>query len=143
MRTIATCLFAFTLAAIAVPATPSAQQVVRRVEEPTPLAATDPLAIRSATVVKHILAGEAALAVAALRKEAEADYAKGEALEKQVTAHIARLAPGKYKITSYEVGFGADVVVFLTNDKGEDTNIVVRYNGDKKMTGLTEAKIQR
>lgn len=142
MKTVATCLFAITLAAIVIPAA-SAQQVVRRVEEPTPLAATDPLAVRSAAVVTHILAGETALAVAALRTEADADYAKGEALEKHVTAHIARLGPGKYKITSYEVGFGADVVVFLTNDKGEDANIVVRYNGDKKMTGLTEAKIQR
>ncbi|MBA2258548.1 MAG: hypothetical protein H0W18_06610 [Acidobacteria bacterium] len=142
MKTVATCLFAITLAAIVIPSA-SAQQVVRRVEEPTPLAATDPLAVRSAAVVTHILAGETALAVAALRKEADADYAKGEALEKHVTAHIARLGPGKYKITSYEVGFGADVVVFLTNDKGEDTNIVVRYNADKKMTGLTEAKIER
>ena len=142
MKTVTTCLFAITLAAI-VSSSASAQQVVRRVEEPTPLAATDPLAVRSAVVVKHILAGEKEHAVAALRTEAEADYAKGEALEKQVTAHIARLAPGKYTIKSYEVGFGADVVVFLTNDKGEDANIVVRYNGDKRMTGLTEAKIQR
>ena len=41
------------------------------------------------------------------------------------------------------MGFGADVVVFLTNDKGETTNLVVRYNGDKKITGFAEAKIQR
>ena len=33
------------------------------------------------------------------------------------------------------------MVVLSTNDKGDDANIVVRYNGDKKMTGFAEAKI--
>jgi hypothetical protein len=75
---------------------------------------------------RHILAGEKALAVAEVRKEAEANYAKGT-LEKDVDAQITRLSPGKYRIKSYEGGFGADVVVFLINDKGEDANTVVRY----------------
>jgi hypothetical protein len=142
MKAVATCLFAFTLIAIFTPAAP-AQQVMRRVEEPTPIDARDPLAVRSAAVVTPILAAERALAVEAVRKQAEASYASGDTLEKDVDAHIKRLSTGKYKIKSYEVGFGADVVVHLTNDKGENANIVVRYNGDKKMTGFAEAKIQR
>jgi hypothetical protein len=116
---------------------------MRRVEEPTPLDASDPRAIQSAAVVKPILAGERTVAIEALRKGADADYASGDRIEKDVDAHIKRLSPGKYKIKSYEVGFGADVVVFLTNDKGESANIVVRYNADKKLTGFAEAKIQR
>lgn len=142
MKTVATSLFAITLIAIFAPSA-SAQQVIRRVEAPTPMDASDPLAVRAAAVVNHILAGEKQLAVEALRKEAEASYASGDTLEKDVEAHIKRLSTGKYKTKSYEVGFGTDVVVFLTNDKGESTNIVVRYNGDKKMTGFAEAKIQR
>ena len=116
---------------------------MRRVEEPTPLDASDPRAVQAAAVVKPILAGEKTAALEALRKEADAGYANGDTIEKDVDAHIKRLSTGKYKIQSFEVGFGADVVVFLTNDKGETTNLVVRYNGDKKITGFAEAKIQR
>jgi len=142
MKSIASCLFALTIIAIFTPST-SAQQVMRRVEEPTPLDASDPRAVQAAAVVKPILAGERTAALEALRKEADAGYAKGDTIEKDVDAHIKRLSTGKYKIQSFEVGFGADVVVFLTNDKGETTNLVVRYNGDKKITGFAEAKIQR
>lgn len=65
------------------------------------------------------------------------------ALEKDVEAHIKRLSAGKYKIREFEKGFGADVVVHLAHDKGEDTNIVIRYNGDSHITGFAKAKIQR
>jgi hypothetical protein len=142
MKSVATCLFAITLVAGFAPSA-AAQQVMRRVEEPTPLDPNDPLAIRSAAVVKHLLAGEKDLAIAAIRKEADETYGRGETLEKDVDAQIKRLAPGKYKIKTYEVGFGSDVVVFLTNDKGEDANLVVRYNADKKVTGFAVAMIQR
>lgn len=142
MRTIGTCLVALTLITTFTPSA-YAQQVMRRVEEPTPLDASDPRAIQSAAVVKPILAGEKTAALEALRKGADADYASADRIEKDVDAHIKRLSSGKYRIQSYEVGFGADVVVFLTNDKGESANLVVRYNGDRKITGFAEAKIQR
>lgn len=121
----------------------SAQQVVRRVEQPTPLDASDPLAVRSAALMKHILAGEKEPALALLRKEADDTYAKGGTLEADVNAQIKRFGSGKYKIREFDAGFGADVVVHLTNDKGDDANIVIRYNADKKMAGFAEARISR
>ena len=120
-----------------------AQQVMRRVEQPTPIDATDPLAIRSAALVKLILAGDKEAATAMLRKEADEAYAKGGKLESDVEAQIKRLAGGKYTIGEFDQAFGADVLVHLKNDKGDDANIVVSYNGDKRMTGFAEAKIQR
>ena len=142
MKTAVRLLLAITLVA-GLGAVSSAQQVMRRVEEPSPLDANDPLAVRSASLVKHILAGEKAPAIALLRKEAADDYAKGGTLDTDVEAQVKRLSTGKYKIREFEKGFGADVLVHLTNDKGEDANIVIRYNGEKKMTGFAEAKIQR
>ena len=124
--------------AIAAPA----QQVMRRVE-PKPMDATDPLAIRSAALVKHIIAGDKAAATALLRQEADEAYVKSGRLETDVDAQIKRLAGGNYTIGEFEQGFGADVLVQLSNVKGDETNIIVRYNGDKKVTGFAEAKIQR
>lgn len=142
MKTAVTLLLAITLVG-GLGTASSAQQVMRRVEEPSPLDANDPLAARSASLVKHILAGEKALAVALLRKEAGDEYAKGGTLETDVEAQVKRLSAGKYKIREFEKGFGADVVVHLVDDQGQEANIVVRYNGDRKMTGFAEAKIQR
>ena len=142
MKTAVTLLLAITLVG-GLAAVASAQQVMRRVEEPSPLDANDPLAVRSAALVQHILAGDKALAVALLRKEADDEYAKKGTLETDVEAQVKRLSAGKYKIREFEKGFGADVVVHLASDKGEDANIVIRYNGDRKMTGFAEAKIQR
>ena len=124
-------------------ALPSAQEIRRRVSEPTPMDASDPQAVRSAALVKHLLAGEKAEAVAWIGKEGDEEYVKGGAVEKDVEAQIKRLAAGKYRIKAFEQAFGADVLVLLTNDKGDDANVVVRYNGDKRMTGFAEAKIAR
>ena len=126
-----------------VAAAASAQEVVRRIDEPTPLDANDPLAVRSASLLKHILAGDKVAAVALLRKEADEEYAKGGTLETDVEAQVKRLSAGNYKIREFDKGFGADVVVHLANDKGEDAYVVIRYNGEKKMTGFAEARIQR
>jgi hypothetical protein len=142
MNTFASAVLAATFT-IGLIQTASAQQVMRRVQEPSPIDANDPLAVRTASVVKHILAGEKDLALAALRKEADGEYANGQRPEQDVDAQIKRLAAGKYRIQSYEAGFGTDVVVFLTNDKAEDANLVVRYSADRKITGFAVAKIQR
>ena len=139
MTTFAPLVLAITLA----PSALTSGQQMRRVEEPKPLEASDPRAVAAAPIVKHILAAEKDSAIAALRKEADASYAKDAKLEKDVDAQIARLSPGKYRITSYEEGFGTDVVVFLTNDKGEEANLVVRFSADKKITGFAVAKIER
>ena len=123
-------------------AAPPAQQVMRRVE-PKPMDASDPLAIRAAALVKHIIAGDKAAATALLRQEADEAYVKSGRLETDVDAQIKRLAGANYTIGEFEQGFGADVLVQLSNVKGDETNIIVRYNGDKKVTGFAEAKIQR
>lgn len=120
----------------------SGPQVMRRVE-PQPLDANDPLAVRSAALVKQLLAGEKDAAIALLKKEGDEEYVKSGKLETDVDAQIKRLTAGKYKIKEFEKGFGTDVVVFMTNDKGEEGNLVIRYNGDKKITGFAEAKINR
>lgn len=124
-------------------ALPSAQEIRRRVTEPAPIDASDPQAVRTAVLVKHLLAGEKAEAVEWIGKEGDEAYVKGGAVEKDVEAQIKRLAAGKYRIKAYEQAFGADVLVFLTNDKGDDANVVVRYTGDKRMTGFAEARIAR
>jgi hypothetical protein len=139
MKTFASFVLAITLA----PFTVASAQQIRRIEEPKPLEATDPRAVKSGSIVKHILTAERESAIAALRKEADETYAKDANIEKDVDAQIKRLSAGKYRISSYEEGFGTDVVVFLTNDKGEEANLVVRFNADRKITGFAMAKIER
>ena len=121
----------------------SAQEVQRRVSEPTPLEASDPRALRAEGLVKLLLAGEKANAVALVTKEADAGYAKSGTIEQDVDTQIKRLAGGNYRIKAFEQGFGADVVVFLVNDKKEETNLIVRYNAERKITGFAQAKIVR
>ena len=121
----------------------AAQQVMRRVEQPTPIDASDPIAIRSAAIVKLILAGDKEAATALLGKEADAAYVSSGKLESDLDAQIKRLSSGKYTVSGFDQAFGADVLVHLKNDRGDDANIVVRYNGDKKVTGFAQAKIQR
>jgi hypothetical protein len=140
MKTFATFVIAITLAPALMH---GASQQIRRVDEPKPIEASDPRAVKSAPILKHILAAEKDSAIAALRREADEAYAKDANLEKDVDTQIKRLSAGKYRISSYEEGFGTDVVVFLTNDKGEEANLVVRFNADKKITGFAMAKIQR
>ena len=141
MRTRLALLFGITLAVTSFDL--PAQEVRRRITEPTPLAATDPQAVRTAVLVKHLLAGEKAEAVALLTKDGDEAYVKGGGIEKDVDAQIKRLSAGKFTIKEFEQGFGADVVVFLTSDKGEESNLVVRYNADKRFNGFAEAKITR
>lgn len=124
-------------------ATASAQDLVANGQrvEPKPIAATDPLAVRSASLVKHILAGEKDAAVALLRKEADETYAKSDKLVADVEAQIKRLSTAKYTISDYQTGLGNDVMVLLRTDKGEQGNIVIRFNDTKKMTGFAYARI--
>lgn len=124
-------------------ATASAQDLVANGQrvEPKPIAATDPLAVRSASLVKHILAGEKDAAVALLRKEADETYAKSDKLVADVEAQIKRLSTAKYTISDYQTGLGNDVMVLLRTDKGEQGNIVIRFNDAKKMTGFAYARI--
>ena len=121
----------------------AAPQEMRRVTEPTPLEASDPLAVRSAALVKHLLAGDKEAAVALLKKDGAEAYVNGGKLEADVDAQIKRLSAAKYTITEYHKGIGADVVVLMAGDKGEDANIVIRYNGDHKYAGFAQAKISR
>ena len=141
MRKLVTPLLLLAVALVA--GSPAVAQEMRRVTEPTPLDANDPLAVRSATLVKHLLAAEKDAAVAFIKKEGDDAFVNSGKMEGAVDAQIKRLSSGKYKITEYETGFGSDVIVFLTNDRKEDANIVIRYNGDKKITGFAEAKINR
>ena len=111
--------------------------------EPKPLAATDPLAVRASALVKHILAGEKDAAVALLQKEADPAYAKSDKLVTDVEAHIKRLSTAKYSISDFQTGLGSDVMVLLTGDKGQEENIVIRFNEAKRMTGFANARINR
>ena len=138
-------LTAFVLGITLVAASPVAfaQEVRRRVAEPTPIDASDPQALRSASLVKLLLAAEKAEALAWITREGDEAYVKGGGMEKDVDAQIKRLSDGKFRIKEFEQGFSTDVVVFLTNDKSEEANVVVRYNAAKRMTGFAEAKITR
>jgi len=123
----------------------SAQELVAngvRVE-PKPLAATDPLAVRASALVKHILAGEKDAAVALLQKEADPAYAQSDKLITDVEAQIKRLSTTKYSISDFQTGLGSDVMVLLTGDKGQEENIVIRFNEAKRMTGFASARINR
>ena len=111
--------------------------------EPTPLAATDPLAVRASVLVKLILAGDKDAAVALVRKEADPVYAKSDKVVTDVEAHIKRLSTAKYSISEFQTGLGSDVVVMLTGDKGQEENIVIRFNDAKRMTGFANARINR
>ena len=111
--------------------------------EPKPLAATDPQAVRASALVKHILAGEKDAAVALIQKEADPAYAKSDKLATDVEAHIKRLSTAKYSISEFQTGLGADVVVLLTGEKGQEENIVIRFNEAKRMTGFASLKINR
>ena len=111
--------------------------------EPKPLPATDPLAVRAAALVKHILAGDKDAAVALLKKEADADYGKSDRLVTDVEAQIKRLSTAKYSISDFQTGLGSDVMVLLTGDKGQEENIVIRFNDAKHVTGFASARINR
>lgn len=123
----------------------SAQELIANGQrvEPKPIAATDPVAVRSAALVKHILAGEKDAAVALLRKEADEAYAKSDKLVADVEAQIKRLSTAKYKISDFQTGLGADVMVMLTSDKGDEGNIVIRFNDAKRITGFAYATMNR
>ena len=111
--------------------------------EPKPLAATDPLAVRASALVKLILAGDKDGAVALLRKEAEPGYAKSDKLVTDIEAQIKRLSTAKYSISDFQTGLGSDVVVLLSGDKGQEENIVIRFNDTKRVTGFASARINR
>jgi len=111
--------------------------------EPKPLAATDPLAVRASALVKHILAGDKDAAVALLKKEADPVYGTSDKLVTDVEAQIKRLSTAKYSISDFQTGLGADVMVLLTGDKGQEDNIVIRFNDAKKITGFASARINR
>jgi hypothetical protein len=111
--------------------------------DPKPLAATDPLAVRASALVKHILAADKDAAVALLKNEADPVYAKSDKLVSDVEAQIKRLSTAKFTISDFQTGLGSDVMVLLTGDKGQDENIVIRFNEAKKMTGFASARINR
>ena len=111
--------------------------------DPKPLAATDPLAVRASALVKLILAGDKDAAVSLLKKEADPVYAKSDKLVTDVEAQIKRLSTAKYSISEFQTGLGADVMVMLTGDKGQEENIVIRFNEAKNMTGFASARINR
>jgi len=111
--------------------------------EPKPLAATDPLAVRASALVKLILVGDKDAAVALVRKEADPAYGKSDKLVTDVEAQIKRLSTAKYSISDFQTGLASDVVVLLTGDKGEEENIVIRFNDTKRMTGFANARINR
>lgn len=123
----------------------SAQELIANGQrvEPKPLAATDPAAVRSAAIVKHILAGDKDAAVALLRKEADDTYARSDKLVSDVEKQIKRLSTAKYTISEFQTGLGADVMVMLTTDKGDEENIVIRYNEAKRVTGFAMATMNR
>jgi hypothetical protein len=111
--------------------------------DPKPLAATDPLAVRASALVKYILAGDKDAAVALLKKEADPAYGKSDTLVTDVETQIKRLSTAKYGISEFQTGLGADVVVLLTGDNGQEENIVIRFNEAKRMTGFASARINR
>lgn len=108
--------------------------------QPKPIDAKDPLAVRAGALVQLILAGDQAAAVALLTKEAADTYTKAR-IESDVAAQVKRLSDAKYTIAEYNTGLGADVMVLLTGDKGQEANIVVRFNEAKRMIGFAVAKI--
>jgi hypothetical protein len=137
-------LFALTLVTACAGAASAQEAIANGVRvEPKPLAATDPLAIRASALVKHILAGDKEAAVALLKKEADPAYGKSDKLVSDVDAQIKRLSTAKYSISDFETGLGSDVMVLLTGDKGQEDNIVVRFNDAKRITGFASARINR
>ncbi|MEO6214278.1 MAG: hypothetical protein ABIP65_11680 [Vicinamibacterales bacterium] len=138
------CLLALTLVAGCAGAAFAQEAIANGVRvEPKPLAATDPLAARAAALVAQLLAGNKDAATVLLRKEADDTYAKSDRLVTDVDAQIKRLSTAKYTISEFQTGLGADVMLMLAGDKGQEENIVIRFNDAKRMTGFASAKIQR
>ena len=118
----------------------SASAQVHRVE-PTPLAASDPLAQRAAGIVKALIAGNKPEAIKKLKEESDESFVKSKDFEASVDKQIARLTKATYTIRDFETGLGADVVVHLQTASGEDANIVIRFNDAKRVVGFAQVQI--
>ena len=141
-KTIQFCLCAFTFVVCLLAGWPAHGQSVGLRVEPKPLEASDPQAKRAAALVMQILAGDKPGALKTLQAEGDAAFLKNPELEKMLDAQIARLGKAKYAISRFETGHGADVVVHL-DAKGDETNIVVRFNEAKKIVGFAQVQIDR
>ncbi len=98
--------------------------------EPTPLDASHPRAKEAAAVVDLILKGQREAVLSLLREKGTPDFAKSAQLETAVEAQITRLANKGYTIAEFLTGRGADVIVELTGNSGEPTNVVIRFTVD-------------
>jgi hypothetical protein len=108
--------------------------------QPTPLAATEPLAVKAAALVTHLLAGEKEAALKMIRAEGDDAYVNGGKMEEQVENQIARLAKGKYSIVDFQTAIGSDVIVLLETPTGDESNIVIRFTDGEKMNGFAQAR---
>ena len=109
--------------------------------EPGPMAADHPLAKQAAAIVEHILAGDRASVIAAMKKDGTPELAASPMLETQIDRHIERVAKKGYKIEGFNTGRGADVIVRLSGGP-EETNVVVRFSAGAphKLEGLAQAR---
>ena len=109
--------------------------------EPGPMAADHPRAKQAAAIVEQILAGNRDAVIATMKKEGTPEWAASPMLEAQVDRHIERVAKKGYKISDFNTGRGADVIVRLTGGP-EDTNVVVRFSAGTphKLEGLAQAR---
>lgn len=142
-KTVQFCFSAFTFVVCLLAGWPTHAQTVGLRVEPMPLEASDPQAKRAAALVTQILAGDKPGALKTLRAEADGAFLKNPELEKMLDAQIARLGKAKYAISRFETGHGADVVVHLEANGGDETNIVVRFNEAKKIVGFAQVQIDR
>lgn len=109
---------------------------------PTPLEASDPQAKRAAALVTQMLAADKAAALKTLRAEADPSFLKNPNMEQTLDRQMARLGKAKYTISRFERGLGDDVVVHLEAKDAEPTNIVIRFNEAKKISGFAQVQIE-
>lgn len=104
---------------------------------PKPMAADHPLAKRAAALVELILTGNRDAVIAAMKKDGTEQLAANPNLEKMIDSQIERLAKKGYKISEFATGLGADVVVSVKGDAGEE-GVVIRFSATEphKFTGF-------